>query len=82
MSQPTVADLVIDALVQSEWTLSERVAALEEQNQQLVNLIADLACDRAGFDGLARKWLGELATSRASAEALRAEIRRYTAARV
>ena len=78
----TVTDLVIDALVCSEWDLSQRVATLTLQNEQLVTLIADLACERAGFEGLARGWLVELAASRATADALRSEIRRYVSSRV
>lgn len=73
----TVTDLVIDALVQSEWQLSARVTQLEADNQALVTLIADLALDRALFDGLARRWLGEVRDSRGVASALREEIRRY-----
>lgn len=82
MSTPSVADLVIEALASSEWDLHQRVSELTLLNEQLVTLIADLACARAGFEGLARGWLVELAASRANADALRSEIRRYVAARV
>src|SRR3954468_1153866 len=79
--QPSVADLVIDALVQSEWQLSERVAALTLQNEQLITLIADLAFDRALFETLARRWLTETHAAHATASGLREEIRRYVVAR-
>jgi cell division protein FtsB len=78
----TVADLVIDALVQSEWQLAERCAALQASNDALVALVADLAMDRALFERLARAWLQQTAEARQTASALRDEIRRYVAARV
>lgn len=86
----TATDLVIQALVQSEWELSERVSDLTLQNTQLVSVIADLAFERAVFEMLAERWLGMAkgsqlaATERAEEErdALRDELKRYCIARV
>lgn len=81
----TAADLVIDALVQSEWQLAERVSALTLENAQLVTLVADLAMERTCSDIVLRGWLlkarAEGAASEQQAERLRDELRRYVSAR-
>lgn len=81
----TVADLVIDALVQSEWELSARVAALTLENEQLVTLVADLAMERTCGDIVLRGWLAKAradgAASEQQAERLREELRRFVSAR-
>ncbi len=60
----------------------EETTGLTARECELIDLLADLTVRAACFETLARRWLVELSTERATADQLREELRRYTESRM
>ncbi len=58
----------------------EEATGLTDRECALIDLLADLTVRAACFETLARRWLVELSTERATADRLREELRRYVRA--